>query len=308
MKMKTFTRRIEPAPPYDFRLSADYAAYGGGRHAAHTFQGGVFSRALEIEGETVAVSIRSSGAVDAPSLDIEITGARLGADVADRAFDIAIRLVGAHAELAPFYHSVRSDDPVAPFLRTLRGLGVPQSATPFEGLALSILGQQISSHVARILRDLLVDTLGADVEIGGAARKAFPSPQSIADAGPDALRAIKFSARKAEYLCDIASGVASGALDLDGLGALPSESIVDELVGLRGVGPWTAHWMLVRAYAHPDGFPSGDLAVQRNLGALFGDGSRLSADAALKLSERWKPFRSFLTTHLFAAYRAGMIG
>ena len=169
------------------------------------------------------------------------------------------------------------------------------------------MGQQISNHVAGVLRNLLVDTLGRPVTIDGATRHLFPSAQTLADAGPSALREIKFSTRKAEYICDIAASVASGTLDLDALADLPADEIIQRLTALRGVGPWTAHWLLVRAYAHPDGFPDGDLAVQRALGVLYGDGERLTAGQASQLSERWKPHRSLLTTYLFAAIRAGMI-
>ena len=70
--------------------------------------------------------------------------------------------------------------------RHFRGLGIPQAASPFEGLVLSILGQQISNEVARVLRDLLVDTLGGSISAGGVDYRVFPSPMAIAEAGTDA--------------------------------------------------------------------------------------------------------------------------
>ena len=145
------------------------------------------------------------------------------------------------------------------------------------------------------------------MEIGGETRRTFPSPSALASAGADALRAVKFSARKAEYICDISAQAADGRLDLDAIGALPSADAVERLVALRGVGPWTAHWLLIRSYGHQDGFPAGDLAIQRNLGILYGDGSRMSESEARAASERWKPHRSLATTYLFAAARLGMI-
>ena len=63
----------------------------------------------------------------------------------------------------------------------------------------------------------------------------------------------------------------------------------------------------MRSYGHEDGFPAGDLAVQRNMGALYGDGSRMSESDARAESERWKPHRSLATTYLFAAARLGLI-
>ena len=172
---------------------------------------------------------------------------------------------------------------------------------------LAILGQQISGHVARVLRETIVDTLGDSVEFGGAVYRTFPSPGAIAEAGPERLRGIRLSARKSEYIYDIAAQTVSGDLDLDCFADLPADEIVSELVKLRGVGPWTAHWLLIRAYGLPDGFPHGDLAVQRSLGLLHNRG-RLSAGEALDLSYRWSPYRSYLTTYLFAAARAGVLG
>ena len=306
--MPVSTRRARPIPPYDFRLTADYATYNSERHGADFLRGGTLSRALEVDGETVLARVRSVGGVEEPALEVEISGEDPGADAADWAFDAALRLAGAWTDPRPFYAALEPDDPMAQFARKLRGLALPQTPTPFEGLVLAILGQQISNHVARILRDSLVDTFGAAAEIGGETRKAFPSPSALASAGADALRAIKFSARKAEYICDISAQVADGRLDMDAIGALPSQDAVERLVALRGVGPWTAHWLLIRSYGHQDGFPAGDLAVQRNLGILYGDGSRMSEAEARAVSERWKPHRSLATTYLFAAARLGLVG
>ena len=305
--MPATVRLARPEPPYDFALTAAYAVHNGERHGADILRGGTLSRALSVGGKTVLASVRSVGEVESPALEVEISGANLDAPAEDWVFDAALRLAGARTDPRPFYDSLEPDAPMAEFARALRGLGMPQTPTPFEGLVLAIIGQQISNAAARSLRDSLVDEFGESAEIGGETRKAFPSPSALASAGADALRAIKFSARKAEYVSAIAAQVAGGSLDLDAIGALPSEDAVERLMSLRGVGAWTAHWLLVRSYGHPDGFPAGDLAVQRNLGILYGDGSRMSESQALAVSERWKPRRSMATTYLFAAARLGLV-
>ena len=305
--MITTTHIFDPAPPYDFEATAGFAVYGRDRYAADSLEDGVLSRAIEVSGKTVALSVRSVGEIERPRIEVRIAGDELDAHEQAQVVDTAARLVGAQGDPREFYETVDDDDPMWEFVRRFRGLGIPQAASPFEGLVLSILGQQISNEVARVLRDLLVDTLGDTVCVEGVEYRVFPSAASIAGAGTDELRGIKLSARKAEYVCDIAAQVESGALDLDALADLPDESIVEELVKLRGVGPWTAHWLLIRAYDRPDGFPEGDLAVQRSLGALYNGGVRLTPKEAIKLSARWRPYRSFMTTYLFAAARDGLI-
>ena len=304
----TATHSFNPQPPYDFDASAGFAVYGRTRYAADTFVDGVFSRGLEIGGKSVALSVQSTGEIEQPELRIDLAGDVLRHEEQSIVVNVAARSVGAHGSLEGFYRSLDAGDPMTAIAARFRGLGISQAASPFEGLVLSILGQQISNEVARVLRDLLVDTLGSSVSTGGSDYRVFPSPMAIAEAGTEVLRGIKFSARKAEYIVDIAENVASGDLDLEALADLPDESIVEELVKLRGVGPWTAHWLLIRAFDRPDGFPEGDLAVQRSLGALYNDeGIRLTPQEAVDLSARWQPYRSYLVTYMFAAARQGLI-
>ena len=305
--MKMVTQQFRPHAPYDFDMSAAFATYGGGRYAADSFEDGRFRRAVESEGGPALVSVESAGSVSEPLLSIRLSGESISSSGAERLTETASRLVGAHVDLGPFYDAVKHDDAVGFLAGRFHGLGIPQTSTPFEAIVLAILGQQISGHVARVLREGIVDTLGDSVEFGGTVYRTFPSPGAIAAAGPERLRSIKLSARKSEYIYDIAAQTVSGDLDLDSLSELPSAEIANELVKLRGVGLWTAHWLLIRAYGLPDGFPHGDLAVQRSLGLLHNLG-RLSAAEALDLSHRWSPYRSYLTTYLFAAARAGVLG
>ena len=305
--MFTATHTFEPEPPYDFDESTSFAVYGRARYAADSLADGVFSRAVDVNGKAVALSVRSNGEIERPRVEVSLAGDDLNAEEQSRAVEVAARLVGAQSDLSAFYGTIEDDDPIYEFVSRFRGLGISQSASPFEGLVLSILGQQISNEVARVLRDLLVDTLGDAMSVEGVDYRLFPSPASIAEAGTDALRGMKLSARKAEYISAISDSVASGDLDLDALAALPDESVVEELVKLRGVGPWTAHWLLIRAYGRPDGFPDGDLAVQRSLGGLYNEGRRLTAKEAVDLSARWRPYRSYLVTYMFAAARQGLI-
>ena len=125
------------------------------------------------------------------------------------------------------------------------------------------------------------------------------------EAGVDRLRALGFSARKAEYITEISRKVSSGHLDLEGMHALSDEEIIQVLTGLRGVGLWTAQWLLIRALGRDDGFPHGDLALCRILGQLLREGKPFPPEEALEYSRRWAPYRSYVTAYLFAAMRSG---
>ena len=303
--MRQTSFNLMPTPPYDFELTAGYATHYVARYAADVFEDGVFRRLLAVGGRLVLALVRSAGECESPCLEVKLHGDGLDEAAATEARLQVSRLLGVEDDLAPFYRMALADFHLAPFARRLRGLHLPQSVSIYEELILAILGQQISAQVARMLRGLLIETYGPTARYEGELYLAFPRPEAIAAAGVDGLRAIKFSARKAEYVIDISSKAASGELDLESLRGQPSDEVVDALTSIRGVGPWTAHWLLIRSLGHPDGFPYGDLALQRTMGLLVNDGVPMPARDALEYSVRWSPFRSYVTTYLFAATRSG---
>jgi len=249
--------------------------------------------------------VHSTGTLESPRLSAELTSEDLDDAAVIEARSQAAWILGTEDDLSAFYRMALAERHLAPLVHGMRGLHVPHTASVYEALVLAILGQQISSHVARVLRTQLVETLGISWKLGDATYSAFPRPEAVAAAGVEGLRAMKLSARKAQYMVDIAASVASGELDLEGLRSRPAEDVLDALTAIRGVGPWTAHWLLIQAVGHTDGFPHGDLALQRFLGTLVNAGAPLSAREALEYSRRWAPHRSYVTTYLFAAARSG---
>ena len=298
---------IAPTPPYDFDLTAAYATYFRGQYGAEIYQEGIFRRLLDCRGHPCLVTVRSLGRVVSPLLEVAIEKVDTGLD--DDLISQVKRQVawifGTDQNLAPFNRMAMNDPVAGPLVRGLKGLHIPHTASVNEALVLAILGQQISSHVARVVRTLLIETYGPSAEMRGVPYHAFPRPEAILEAGVEGLRAMKFSGRKAEYITDIAARVASGEMDLEGLRHQPDEEVVRTLMSIRGVGLWTAQWLLIRALGRPDGFPHGDLALQRLLGLLVSGGPPLSPEEALDYSRRWSPFRSYVTTYLFAAARSG---
>ena len=296
---------ITPTAPYDFDLTVGSMTYFQTRHAADMFEDGILRRVMPLNDKAALISVRSVGSVDAPRLSVEVSGEDLTSADTDEAQRSVRRMLATDADIAAFYAMALDDPHLVSLVRNMHGLRPTCAPTAYEALALAILGQQISTHVARMLRNLLIETYGDRITIDGQTLHAFPQPQTIADTGVEGLRAIKFSGRKAEYLTGISEQIATGELSLEAMRDMPDDEIVSNLLALRGVGAWTAHWMLMRAFGRPDGFPQGDLALQRMMGILVGDGAPMPPDEALAYSERWSPWRSWVTTYMFGAGRTG---
>jgi DNA-3-methyladenine glycosylase II len=296
---------IVPVPPYDFNLTAGYATYFRGRYGTDNFEKGVFRRLLDFDGELCLMSVTSKGDIDSAVLTLDITGPGISASTIEEAGTVAARLLGTRQTLHPFYKMAENEASLARLVRGLYGLHLPQTASVFEALVLAVLGQQISAAVAQKLRTSLIHTYGAALEVNGATYHAFPRPETLAEAGIEKLREIGLSQRKSEYIMDIARNVSAGELNLEALCSLPNDEIVATLTGIRGVGAWTANWLLIRALGRPDGFPASDLSLMRMVGTLAGKGATLTATEAGEYSRRWSPYRSFVTGYLFAAARSG---
>ena len=305
--MKRAIITLKPVPPYNFDLTAAYATYFRGRYGSDTFEGGVFQRLLDLGDRLCLVSVRSSGTIDFPALEVELTGNTLDHNAIAKAHNQVAWILGINQDITPFYHLAQGDPTLAPLVQTLRGLHIPHTTSVYEALILAILGQQISSHVARILRTLLIETYGPALKVSRVIYHSFPRPDDLIAAGVDGLRALRFSTRKAQYIADISAKVTSGQLDLEGLRTKSDEEVIRMLTSLRGVGLWTTHWLFIRALGRTDGFPHGDLALCRTLGQLLNAGTPLRPEEALKYSYRWSPFRSYVTAYLFAAMRSGYV-
>jgi DNA-3-methyladenine glycosylase II len=301
---QTFTLR--PVPPYDFDLTASYITHFRGRYGADVYEGGAFRRLFDVNGQVVLASATSDGTIDEPLLRVELRGGALDEAGLAEAKRLAGLALGVEDDLAPFYRMAKDDGVhLGGLVRAGYGLHVPITESVYKELVLSILGQQISYQVARVLRTGIIEAYGESVELDSVTYYLFPRPDAIVDAGIEGLRAIKFSQRKAEYIHDISSRVASGELGLEGLRRASAEEVVRTLTKIRGVGEWTANWLMVHATGHSDGFPYGDLALQRNLGRLVNGGSPMTAAEALEYSKRWSPYRTYVTTYLFAMTRSG---
>ena len=146
------------------------------------------------------------------------------------------------------------------------GFRPPLNPAVTDSLVSSICAQQINLAWAAVLRRRLVERYGNPVEWDGAQVWVFPRPEVLAEARADELRAMQFSARKAEYIIGAARAAASGAMD--NLAADNNGRVVERITALRGLGRWTADWFLARCLARPDAVPAGDLGVRKAISRL----------------------------------------
>ncbi len=183
--------------------------------------------------------------------------------------------------------------------RLVRGreqLRVSQTPSIYDGLLWAIIGQQINLAFAFQLRRRLYTLTGDPV---GDGLIAPPTPAAVAALADDALLPHQYSARKAEYVLRTSRLIASGELDLAGLRTSSVTRAERTLLAVRGLGPWSVNYLLMRSLGAPDCVPLGDTGVTRALQALFKLEERPGVDATLRLMQPFSPYRSLATYHLW---------
>jgi AraC family transcriptional regulator of adaptative response / DNA-3-methyladenine glycosylase II len=207
-----------------------------------------------------------------------------------------LALLGLNVDPLRFESHVLADPDLAPLIDGQRGLRVPQIPDPFDGLIWTIAGQQITVAYAATLRRRLIERLGEPV-----AEDLFvpPTPGAVAALGVDYLTALGFTRSKASYLIDTAGAVASGALPLEALRGASATRIERELRAVRGIGPWSANYLLMRCYGFVDCVPLGDVVLLSGLKELFALPGRPGRDETLALMRHFSPYRSLATFHIW---------
>ena len=214
--------------------------------------------------------------------------AKLGAGAMAFLHGAALRVLGLSLDVSQF------ETRHAAFVAPRRGLRLPLLPTGFDALCWGIIGQQINIKFASALRREIVDLAGE--AIGD--MKAHPTPAAVANIDVATLTARRYSRSKAQYLIDAATAVAEGRLDIENLGEGSAIAAEKALTGQRGIGTWTARYVLLRG-GFADAAPVGDSALATALQRLHQLHERPDADETARLMSRFAPHRSIATMHLW---------
>ncbi|ABM95410.1 MAG: DNA-3-methyladenine glycosylase [Methylibium sp.] len=162
----------------------------------------------------------------------------------------------------------------------------------FTTLARSIVGQQISVPAAQAVWERF-----AALFEGGSAVHVRPAGVLAADSA--ALRGAGLSARKIEYLRDLAGHFDGGTVHVRNWTSMDDESIIDELVAIRGIGRWTAEMFLIFHLMRPNVLPLDDLGLLKGISQHYFSGEPVSRNEAREVGDAWAPFRSVATWYLW---------
>jgi len=202
-------------------------------------------------------------------------------------------------DLAPFYE-LSGRDPilrdVVSRLYGLRNMGIPDL---FEALCWGIIGQQINLAFAYTLKRRFVETFGKQVKHGDVDCWLFPEPRDIAELSVNDITALKMTTKKAEYLIGVARLIADGELGKSMLMEGDIRSAEKKLVAIRGIGPWTANYVLMRCLRYSSAFPIDDVGLHNAIKSVLRLDQKPTVARIRELAVGWQGWEAYSTFYLW---------
>ncbi|MDQ2820283.1 MAG: DNA-3-methyladenine glycosylase 2 [Pseudomonadota bacterium] len=276
-----------PLPP-GFRVGDVLAFHArDAEGVAERVDGNRFRKGIMVDGVAVLVDV---------TLEADVAHCTLTPAAPDAARAALPGMLGLCIDPAPFEAAVRNDPLMGALVARTPGLRIVQSASVFEALTWAIIGQQINLPFAISLRRTLILQAGRQHSSG---IWCYPGAADVASLAIDDLTTRKFSRAKAETLLRLAQLVVSGALSL--AADAPPDDVKARLLAIKGIGPWTVNYALLRGYGYADCSLHGDVAVRAALQRLLGEDVKPTIARTEALLVHYAPHRTMAAAYLWAS-------
>jgi DNA-3-methyladenine glycosylase II len=286
------SERFTLRPMMPFRL--DFTVWALRRRSQNSidlWNEATYSRVLALGDQPVLVSVTQRKT----TLDITLTGETLSPAVKRATIITLERLLGIKVNLSDFYNFVSGDSRLKELAERFRGLKPPRFASVFEALVNGITCQQLSLTVGIIFLNRLAERCGLSF---GPGLYAFPRPEDVVRLNESDLRLLGYSGSKARSLIELAGSIVEGRLDLTELEQLDNQECFRRLVALRGIGRWTAEYVLLRGLGRTNVFPGDDVGARNNLERWLHLRKKLDYERVQRVLHKWKDYGGLIFLHL----------
>ncbi|NSL85242.1 DNA-3-methyladenine glycosylase family protein [Chitinophaga solisilvae] len=267
------------------------------KECLHYIQDGKLTRMMLAGGQPVVVELAEGAA--AGYLEATVL-APAGEDFAEA--DIAAyitRWLHLDADLQSFYRYTRKDPVLKGMAEAYHGLRLVGLPDFFEAISWPIIGQQINLSFAYTLRQRFIQSFGYHEKINGTDYYLYPVPEVIAALTPDQLTPMQFSRSKALYVIETAKAIAGGQITAEMLAALPYEEAKARLTALKGIGNWSANYVLMKYHRFPQALPLEDVGLHNAIRQRLGLAAKPALPELLAYTQPWQQHAAYATFYLW---------
>jgi DNA-3-methyladenine glycosylase II len=262
------------------------------------WDGATYRRVLVIDDQPVEVAVTQVEPPVSPRLRVTVAGAEVDSNIKKPVTSYLNRMLGLQVDLSDFYQFALHQAKLGPLARRFRGMRPPRFPSVFEALVNATACQQMSLTVGIVMLNRLAGACGLTFQQKGAVTHAFPRPQDLVHRDPQAIEALGFSRQKVRAMIELASAIDKGRLNVESLAELSDESALANLRELRGVGRWTAEYVLLRGLGRTHIFPADDVGARNNLERWLRLTAPLDYDGVRRVLSRWNRYAGLVYFHM----------
>lgn len=288
---------LKPVAPFRLDLTA-WALRRRPNNLIDRWNGQMYRRVLVLENTPLEVAVIQSGQADTARLRVTLTGRRLGPEAKTLATKSLERLLGLRIDLSQFHRLAAADTKLSLLAERFRGVKPPRFPTMFEALVNAIACQQMSLSLGIVLLGRLATKFGMAMESAGEMAHAFPRPEDVVDLNPTAFRKLGFSLQKGRAIIALARACSEGGCLWEELESLDNQAAVERLLGLRGIGRWSAEYVLLRGLGRLNVYPGDDVGARNNLKRWLKLRKPLDYASVCRITARWQPYAGLVYFHM----------
>src|SRR6266581_9130800 len=289
-----------PTPPFDFSKSLQFLGIFGPTKNEQTVSTHSLTKAISIDGQTVVFQLTSIGTTEKPGLEYTlfskdtITEATENAVTERMAFFLSLK-----DDLQPFYRIGRDDPDFAPIIEHLYGYHQVKFLTPFENACWAVLTQRNPMKIAQKTKQALIERFGSSLKVNGTVYWAFPEPIQIAIVNEGELLRVIRNDRRTEYL--IATARAFSEVNEEFLKTAPDEEVEAWLRNIKGIGEWSATFIMVRGLGRMERVPLTETRLFEAASKVYGHGEVLNRDDLKRLAETYGSWQGYWAHYIRVA-------
>ncbi len=202
-------------------------------------------------------------------------------------------------DLKGFYKMCKNDKLLKSICKKNKGLRLIGVPSFLEAISWAIIGQQINLTFAYSLKKRLVENFGRKIHFDGNDFYLFPTAQVISKLTEEDLRPFQFSRSKIKYLTGVAKAIAGGKISKNMLSQLSYDEAKAKLIEHKGVGNWTADYVLMKCLRYPDALPIKDVGIHNAIKKELNLEKKPSIEGIEQMAENWDGWKAYATFYLW---------
>lgn len=250
----TASGQITPTSPFNFEHSLRFVSGFAPTMGEQTLTTSTLTKAVMVQGQPVVFQVREADTNGEAVLDYTLhTVQPISKELEEAALSRIRFYLSLDDDLRPFYSLAEGDPPFSRVVDALYGFHQVKFLTPFENACWAVLTQRMAIPVARSMKRRLVERFGGSIEVDGEHYSAFPEAEQLTHANEDELTELIGNSQKASYLAAVTRAFAG--VDEAWLRKGDYGQVAAWMRGIRGIGEWSAHFVLIRGLGRTEGAP-----------------------------------------------------